>query len=145
MTLLEQLKVSIDTMTLGEKFLGSLQVTLLGVAIVFVALAMLFIIIKILDNFIHQAESSAAKKKGKKADEESAAKAAAEKPAQDPAEREEPQQDEGELVAVISAAVAASLHTSTHNIIVRNIVRTPDTAPAWNRLGRMQQINRQLH
>lgn len=140
MTLLEEMKVSIETMTLGEKFLASLQVTLLGVVIVFVALGMLFIIIKILDNFIHQAESSSAKRKDQKA----AAATAAPAPAAAPV-AEEKVQDDGELVAVIAAAVAASLHTSTHNIIVRNIVRVPDQTPAWNRLGRMQQINRQLH
>jgi glutaconyl-CoA/methylmalonyl-CoA decarboxylase subunit delta len=142
MTLLEEMKVSIDTMTMGEKFLGSLQVTFLGVAIVFLALAMLFIIIKILDTTIHKAESGAARKKELKAAAEAKTRAAAQPetaetlPVQD-------EGDEGELVAVIAAAIAASLHTSTHNIIVRNIVRTPDNAPAWNRLGRMQQIDRQ--
>ncbi|SMP70265.1 OadG family protein [Anoxynatronum buryatiense] len=137
MTLLEEMKVSIETMTMGEKFLASLQVTLLGVAIVFVALGMLFIIIKILDTFVHKAESSSAKRKEQKT-------AAAPVPTPEPVVAEKAQ-DDGELVAVIAAAVAASLHTSTHNIIVRNIVRVPDQAPAWNRLGRMQQINRQLH
>ncbi|MEN1760909.1 OadG family protein [Anoxynatronum sibiricum] len=142
MTLLEEMKVSIETMTMGEKFLASLQVTLLGVAIVFVALGMLFIIIKILDTFVHKAESSSAKRKEQK----TAASAAKAAPAPTPEPvAEEKTQDDGELVAVIAAAVAASLHTSTHNIIVRNIVRVPDQAPAWNRLGRMQQINRQLH
>ena len=145
MTLLEQMKESIDGMTMGEKFLGSLQVTFLGVAIVFIALAMLFIIIMILDNFIHQAESGAAKRKEKKSAAEAALKASSDKPVPEPAVSETPQQNEDELVAVVSAAVAASLHTSTHNIIVRNIVRTPDNSPAWNRLGRMQQIDRQLH
>ena len=138
MTLLEQMKVTIDTMTMGERFLGSLQVTFLGVAIVFVALAMLFIIIKILDTFVHKAESGAAKKKEKKAAEEAKAREAEQPVPTEPVTEE----DQGELVAVIAAAIASSLHTSTHNIIVRNIVRTPDNAPAWNRLGRMQQIDR---
>lgn len=145
MTLLEEMKVAIEGMTLGEKFLGSIQVTLLGVAIVFLALGMLFLIIMILDRFIHQAESGAAKRKEKKAAAEAAAKTAAAQPAEKEIVPDEPQQDEGELIAVISAAVAASMHVSTHNVVVRNIVRVPDSAPAWNRLGRMQQINRQLH
>ncbi|AOY78221.1 hypothetical protein BJL90_04120 [Clostridium formicaceticum] len=49
--------------------------------------------------------------------------------------------DDTELVAVITAGIAASLHTSTHNIIVKNIIRVPDTTPVWGKLGRIQQIN----
>ncbi len=143
MTLLERMNSSIETMTLGEKFLGSLQVTLLGVAVVFLALASLFIIIMLLEKFIHQAESGAEKRKTQKAmataTKETAGKPVTEVPVEDAQE-----EDSGQLVAVITAAVAASLHTSTHNIIVKNIVRTPDTAPAWNRLGRMQQINQRV-
>ncbi len=141
MTLLEQMKVTIDTMTMGERFLGSLQVTFLGVAIVFVALAMLFIIIKILDTFVHKAESGAARKKEMKAAAEAKARES-EQPETTESEAVPDEKDEGELVAVIAAAIAASMETSTHNIVVRNIVRTPDHAPAWNRLGRMQQIDR---
>lgn len=143
MTLLERMNSSIETMTLGEKFLGSLQVTLLGVAVVFLALASLFVIIMILDKFIHQAESGAEKRKAKKA-AAATAKEAADKPATGIPVEDPVEEDMGQLVAVITAAVAASLHTSTHNIVVRNIVRTPDTAPAWNRLGRMQQINQRV-
>jgi len=142
-TLLERMKSSIDTMTLGEKFLGSLQVTLLGVAVVFLALALLFVIIMVLEKFIHQAESGAEKKKAQKA-AAAATKEAAGKPLTGVQAEDTQEEDMGQLVAVITAAVAASLHTSTHNIVVRNIVRTPDTAPAWNRLGRMQQINQRV-
>lgn len=143
MTLLERMNSSIETMTLGEKFLGSLQVTLLGVAVVFLALAALFVIIMILDKFIHQAESGAEKRKTQKA-AAAATKETADKPVTGVPDEEAPEEDISQLVAVITAAVAASLHTSTHNIIVKNIVRTPDTAPAWNRLGRMQQINQRV-
>lgn len=143
MTLLEKMNSSIETMTLGEKFLGSLQVTLLGVSVVFLALALLFVIIMLLDKFVHQAESGAEKRKAKKT-AAAAAREAADKPVTDVPVEDTQEEDVGQLVAVITAAVAASLHTSTHNIVVKNIVRTPDTAPAWNRLGRMQQINQRV-
>ena len=144
MTLLERMNSSIETMTMGERFLGSLQVTLLGVAVVFLALASLFIIIMLLDKFVHQAESGAEKRKAKKASAATATKEATDKSAGEVSVEDTKEEDMDQLVAVITAAVAASLHTSTHNIVVRNIVRTPDTAPAWNRLGRMQQINQRV-
>jgi len=143
-TLLQRMSSSIETMTLGERLLGSLQVTLLGVAVVFVALASLFIIIMLLDKFVHQAESGAEKRKSKKTAAQTTTKEAADKSPGVVPEEESKEEDMGQLVAVITAAVAASMHTSTHNIVVRNIVRTPDTAPAWNRLGRMQQINQRV-
>lgn len=137
MTLLEQMKISTENMSMGDRFLASLQVTLLGVAIVFVALFMLFVIIKILERFVHQAESSSAKRKSAKESTAAGSQPAPPEPA--PAEEET---DPGELIAVISAAIAASQQTSMHNIVVRQITRMPDTVPAWNRLGRIQQLNR---
>ncbi len=53
-------------------------------------------------------------------------------------------QIDGELVAVITAAIAASLNTTTHNIIVKNIMRTEDSTPAWGRAGRADQMNQML-
>lgn len=148
MTLLERLSVASQDMTLGERFFASVQVAIMGIGIVFVALFMLFLIIKLLEKVIHQSESGARKKEEQKAAQEEAAKqaAAAETETAPAAEEGEAATGEDEqLVAVITAAIAASMETSTHSVVVRNIVRTPDVTPAWSRLGRIQQINRQLH
>ncbi|RKD20956.1 hypothetical protein BET04_08935 [Caminicella sporogenes] len=56
----------------------------------------------------------------------------------------EVEENDEELVAVITAAIAASLNTSTHNIIVKNIIRIPDTTPVWGKAGRLEQMNRML-
>ncbi|RQD70423.1 MAG: sodium pump decarboxylase subunit gamma [Tindallia sp. MSAO_Bac2] len=146
MTLLERLSVASHEMTLAERFFASVQVALMGIGIVFAALFMLFLIIKVLEKGVAQSDVGAKKKK----DQEVAsvpAQATADTKEEAAPEEDAAQdtQEQEQLVAVITAAVAASLHTSTHNIVVRNIVRTNDTAPAWNRLGRIQQINRQLH
>ncbi|WP_162523574.1 OadG family protein [Calorimonas adulescens] len=45
-----------------------------------------------------------------------------------------------ELVAVIAAAIASS--NPGMRFVVRNIVRIPDTSPAWGRMARQEQINR---
>ncbi len=45
-----------------------------------------------------------------------------------------------ELIAVITAAVAASLNRSTHTLVVRSIRSASATSPAWNKVGRQEQI-----
>lgn len=128
MNLLEKMKVSIDTMNMGERFLGSLQVTGLGIGIVFSGLAVLYFAIVLME---------------KTAGRPTKAKVALEQKPVTIVEEEE-SMDSAELVAIITAAIASSLNTSTHNIIVRNIVRSEDVTPAWAKMGRMEQINNML-
>ncbi|SCY99718.1 OadG family protein [Alkaliphilus peptidifermentans] len=129
MNVLEKLSNGVDNMTLGEKLLASLQVTLLGVFIVFIALMMLYFIIRIMDKLVNKPVK--AKQQTQAIETQPVVVETI----------EEDTIDDTELVAVITAAVAASLQTSTHNIVVRNIVRTNDVTPAWGKLGRMQQLN----
>lgn len=129
MNVLEKLSNGVENMTLGEKLLASLQVTLLGVFIVFIALMMLYFIIRIMDKLVNKPVK--AKQKPQAIETQPVVVETI----------EEDTIDDTELVAVITAAVAASLQTSTHNIVVRNIVRTNDVTPAWGKLGRMQQLN----
>lgn len=128
------MKVASDlqNMSMGEKLFGGIQVALFGIGIVFVALFLLFLIIKVLETFLYQAGKAPVTKETDKV----------KAPVKVEEDMEEEAVDDTQLVAVITAAVAASLHTSTHNIVVRNIVRVPDTTPAWGRLGRIQQVNR---
>ncbi len=123
----------IHSMSLGEKMLASLYVTALGMIVTFVALLILWGCIVIMSKMLN------IKAKPKKEVE------VVEKiePKPEPATSTAEEEDE-ELIAVITAAIAASLNTSTHNIIVRNIVRLPDTTPAWSRAGRVEQMNRML-
>lgn len=136
MGLIDRMKIATDmqNMSMGEKFLGSLQVTIFGMAIVFIALLLLFLIIKTLETALYG--------RANKENTLGAKKEAVSPQAQAPNVVEKELQDDSQLVAVITAAIAASLHTSIHNIVVRNIVRVPDATPAWGKLGRMQQLNR---
>ncbi len=145
MTLLERLSVASHEMTLAERFYASVQVAIMGIGIVFAALFMLFLIIKMLEKVVAQSDAGAQKAKTQEAAKPEPAAAEIQEAQETEESAKESAKDQEQLVAVITAAVAASLHTSTHSIVVRNIVRTSDTAPAWNRLGRIQQINRQLH
>lgn len=123
----------IQNMSLGEKFLASGIVALLGMAITFVVLMIIWGLIIIMTKFV---SGSQPKKEAVKIVKPAAL-------APQPAATETAEDSE-ELIAVITAAVAASLNTATHNIVVKNIVRMPDVTPAWGRAGRVEQMNRML-
>ena len=130
MSLLEKMKVSSDSLTLGEKLAGSLQVTMFGILVVFFALGILYVCI----NIMHRVLNPKTKKL-----QQTPTSIKVEAPQ---VIEEEEVADETELVAVITAAIAATLQTSSHNIIVRNITRLPESTPAWGKLGRMENVNR---
>lgn len=50
-------------------------------------------------------------------------------------------ENEEELIAVLTAAVAASLNTSTYNLKIKSFRRIGNTAPAWNKAGLNDTIN----
>jgi len=133
MGLLEKMQFSIDSMTLGERFAGSIVVTLMGVGIVFAALAILYCAIVIMQKVVNGTQPKKEAFTKPTTIEESVAE-----------NNEEDHIDHTELVAVITAAVAASLNTSTHNIIVRNITRSQDMTPVWAKVGRTDQISNKL-
>lgn len=112
-----------ETISFGE----GLMVTALGMGVTFVTLIVLSFLLDLLRILFY--------KEPKKAPVQVVE-------TQAPAEAETaPEENQEELIAVITAAIAASLQTSTHNIIVRNIVRVGDQSPAWNRVGKLEQIN----
>ncbi len=126
----------LQSMTLGEKLLASTYVAVLGMAITFIALMILWGCIIIMGNAL-----------GVRKPKKEPVKVAPEPKAQPERVPKSVQADAGEneeLVAVITAAVAASLNTSTHNIVVTNIVRVSDTTPAWGQAGRLEQMNKML-
>lgn len=121
----------IKAMPLGEKMLASLYVTLLGMAITFVALIILWGMIALMSRVLGT-------KPAPKAAAPKAAPAVQAAPA--PAEPAPEAEADGQLIAVISAAIAASLETSIHNIVVTGIRRTDEQTPAWGRMGRLEQM-----
>ena len=128
MDLIGKLKNSIDSLTLGEKMLGGIEVSLFGMAVVFFILVLIMIAINLLQKFAGES---------KKVPSESVS---FDETTMNSEVQQEILEDYGELVAVITAAIAASLNTSTHNIVVKNITRKQDTTPAWSKFNRMQQL-----
>lgn len=140
MNLLERMKVSIDTMTMGEKFLASIQVTLLGIGIVFVALAILYFSIVIMEKLINKPQY-AKETIDSKPDAIETVVLNHEKSVQ--IEEKETIYNT-ELVAVITAAIASSFNIPAQDIVIRNIKRVQDPTPTWAKAGRMEQINNML-
>jgi sodium pump decarboxylase gamma subunit len=122
----------IKTLSMGDKLTASFMVTILGMAITFAVLMLLWGLIVTMTNMLVKEE---------KKEVVTVAPKAASEPVLEPACAEE---NDEELVAVITAAIAASLNTSTHNLVVRNIVRVVDETPAWGQAGRAEQLGNRL-
>lgn len=140
MNLLEKMKFSIDTMTMGEKFFAGIQVTVLGLVIVFVALAILYFAIIIMEKLMNNSKKTIKKVESKLSIDETV-----DLDYEKVVHREDEDiMDNTELVAVITAAIAASLHIPVQDVVIRGIKHVQDPTPIWAKVGRMEQINNML-
>jgi len=126
---------TIHSLSMSDKLMASLVVTILGMGITFVALVLLWGCISLMSSVL--VKSADKKASNAVTDKKQAPVAAA---ASAPVSTVDETEDE-ELIAVIAAAVAASLNTSIHNIIVKNIVQVNDSTPSWGKAGRVEQMN----
>ncbi|HZK56829.1 MAG TPA: OadG family protein [Clostridia bacterium] len=138
MDLLEKMKFSIETMTMGEKFLAGIQVTVLGLVIVFIALAILYFAVIIMEMLLNKTQEEETVELRPSADEtvdwENEALV----------HKEGNTVHDTEVVAVIVAAVAVSLHVPVQDVVVKSIKRARDSTPIWAKMGRIEQINNTL-
>lgn len=111
-----------------QKVTGSLYVTLLGMAITFVALGIVWGFVVLLSRVFR---AKAAPKK-------------AVRPFMVPVQPELKSEEDEELVAVITAAIASSLQVPVSAIKVKNILRKIDHTPSWGRVGRIEQLRSTL-
>ncbi len=128
-------------MTLNEALSQGLQVTVVGLLIVFSVLIILMLVMMLMKVVFYNPtqpkkekvkKTPAPKKTSGTPDDElmaviTAAVASA--------------MDESELIAVLTAAVAASMNTSTYNLKIKSYRRVENTAPAWNKAGLRDVIN----
>jgi sodium pump decarboxylase gamma subunit len=123
---------------LGEQLLMSLKVLVLGMGTVFIALIALIIVIELVNKVLNISNKLDERLDSgvieDRYDEKMESHTETDKVNLNQDE------DDEELIAVIAAAIAASLNRSTHDIIVKSVKRVPSRAPAWNRVGRNQQI-----
>lgn len=128
MVLIDKLKTAIDSLTLGERIIGGLQVALFGMLVVFIILLCIMVGINLLYKFAGDSKKVPS------------TSISTEETTMTEEDRVVAVEEYGELVAVISAAIANSLDTPIHNIKVKNITRIPDPTPPWGKYSRMQQL-----
>jgi sodium pump decarboxylase gamma subunit len=115
-------------------FMDSMIVTVLGMGVVFVVLVLLMYIIKAMEVVLHRGA-----KKGKSPSGGDLPGKPVEVPAPAPAAVSvDTGSDDLELAAVIAAAAAASMGVSPSDLVIRSIVRLPETASIWSLSGRSE-------
>ena len=134
-----------------DKLIIGLEVTLIGLVIVFVMLMLIIGVVKIIalaggfvDKKTEQLNAKKAAKKAAKAAKK--AQAAKEEPAEaapapvaEAVVSEPVQADDTELIAVIAAACAVMMDTVPQNVAVRSVKRVRRTA--WAEAGRRSQMS----
>lgn len=115
-------------MSLSEALSEGLQVTGVGLLIVFSVLAILMLVMMAMKKIFYKDPQKTSA--GTKAAEVQSAPAASSTPSADTAPAEDPN-----LIAVLTAAVAASLNTSTYKLNIKSYRRADSNSPAWKKAG----------
>lgn len=123
-------------MTAGQATVFSLQVALIGMAIVFIALIVLVFLFKIMSFVVTRAKSDKRKDAPSPAH---AVPAPVVPPVAAPILKAAQQDEEDEIAAVI-AAVTALCQDSGNGLVVRSVRHIGKNAPAWNLAGRQDSI-----
>ena len=113
-------------MSLAQALGEGLQVTVIGLIIVFAVLVVIMLFMMAMKWVFYKPDKSAAD--NKPAEVERPANAQVKETVED-------DMDEEELVAVLTAAVAACMNTSTYNLKIKSFRRIENTSPSWNKAG----------
>lgn len=124
----------ITSLSFGDKMLAGLITTVLGMGITFSALVILLFIITGMNKFLSKTPTPSA----------APTKAQPHKQSSVTPHTQSKTENDNEIVAAITTAIAMSLKTSTSNIVIRNIERTDNSSPQWNKAGIIEQMNNRL-
>ena len=123
-----------------DKLVLGLQVTLIGLVIVFIMLFLIIGVIKLLAMIIGSIEKRANNKKAKRDAKvsETVVKKQEEIAELSETEAEQEQQNDEEIIAVLAAACAAVMGTEPSQVIVKSYKKVRRTA--WASAGRHEQM-----
>ena len=123
-----------------DKLVLGLQVTLIGLVIVFIMLFLIIGVIKLLAMIIGSIEKRANNKKAKRDAKvsEAVVKKQEEIAELSETEAEQEQQNDEEIIAVLAAACAAVMGTEPSQVIVKSYKKVRRTA--WASAGRREQM-----
>jgi sodium pump decarboxylase gamma subunit len=122
------------SLSVGTSLLEGLQVTVVGMCIVFGVLIILMLVLMAMKKMFYKEEPA----KAAVVQENTAVAKAPKQPAK---AQPEDGMDEEELVAILTAAIAASMNTSTYNLKIKSYRRIGNQAPAWNQAGLRDTID----
>jgi len=118
-----------DTLSLGEKVIGSLVTGLLGMGTTFVVLVLIWGFIALTGKIAHKEKTAS------QSDSTSV-------PVVSPTLAAAPANGDAALIAVIMAAIAAAEGTAVaNNLVVRKIRRIPGPDPVWSNAGRQESLD----
>lgn len=131
--LIKQMATDTASMSLAEKMMGGLVVTVFSMAIVFLVLILIMYIIKLMTSSTAKvAERRAARVVNEKTEEIKIQETSI-----------EPEEDnEEEVVAAIMAAINSYYASSQSKIVIKNIAKKEDST--WVNAGILNQINSRL-
>ena len=133
--LIKQMSTDTTSMTLAEKAIGGIVVTVFSMAIVFFVLIMIMYIIKLMTS----SATKVAKRREAKVVDEKSSEVNIQEIAIEP---EQTSKNEEEVVAVIMAAINSYYASSQSKIVIRNISKKENDT--WVNAGMLDQINSRL-
>lgn len=122
-----------DSMTVGEKLLNGLGITILGMGVVFVVLIIISLALDLLRITAggNDKKKATADKEAVKADPVVNATASA-------------QEDDEEIIAVIAAAIASLTGNSVESFFIQSIHPVPQKSTVWGAVGRQERMLNRL-
>lgn len=118
-----------DTLSLGEKVIGSLVTGLLGMGTTFVVLILIWGFIALTGKVVHKENTTSQSELMKV-------------PVVTPTLAPIPANTDTALIAVIMAAIYAAEGTAVaNNLVVRKIRRIPGPDPVWSNAGRQESLD----
>jgi sodium pump decarboxylase gamma subunit len=124
----------IESLSFGDKLSAGLITTVLGMGITFSALVILLFIITWMNKLLDKTPAPSA----------APAKVQPHKQSSVTPQTQSKTENDNEIVAAITTAIAMSLKTSASNIVIRNIEKTDNSSPQWNKAGIIEQMNNRL-
>lgn len=127
----------IGLLSFGEKMIGSVMVTILGMGITFVGLVAIMFLLGLSSRLIIRLEARLLGKPAQVINQSTFASVEAPSPSFVDLTTSKTDDVDSETVVAIMAALTVMMQTSTSNIVIRNIKRV---SPEWNKAGKIDQF-----
>jgi len=129
-----------DTLSLGDKVIGSLVTAMMGMGVTFIVLILIWGFIAMVGKIVRKDETSA-KKEPVDVPLASAPSVAAANSVSAGTASGTANQDEALIAVIMAAILAAEGSTFTNNLVIKKIRRIPGPDPIWSHAGRNESLD----